>query len=140
MKFVGANVNPRIAGEARQQGTVNYFIGRPEQWRTKIPVYSRVRYSSLYPGIDLVFYGNNRELEYDLVVSPGSDPGQIKLGISGAENMRIDEDGNLILKTSAGDVAQQKPKIYQRKGTNLVAVAGDYVINGKNNEVGFRRG
>lgn len=139
MKFVGANANPRVAGEARQQGTVNYFMGTPEQWRTKIPVYSRVRYSSLYPGIDLVFYGNNRELEYDLVVSPGADPAQIKLGISGAENMRIDGDGNLVLKTVAGDVIQQKPKIYQRKGTNLVAVAGDYVINSKK-EVGFRLG
>ncbi|MGB9123773.1 MAG: SBBP repeat-containing protein [Candidatus Angelobacter sp.] len=139
MKFVGANANPRVAGEARQQGTVNYLMGTPEKRRTKIPVYSRVRYSSLYPGIDLVFYGNNRELEYDLVVSPGSDPEQIKLGISGAENLRIDEDGNLVLKIAAGDVIQQKPKIYQRKGANLVAVAGDYVINSKD-EVGFRLG
>lgn len=139
MKFVGANANPRVVGEARQQGTVNYFMGKREQWRTKIPVYSRVRYSSLYPGIDLVFYGNNRELEYDLVVSPGADPGQVKLGISGAENMRIDGAGNLVLKTAAGDVTQQKPRIYQRKGTNLVAVAGDYAINSKD-EVGFRLG
>jgi len=139
MKFVGANTNPRVAGEARQQGAVNYLMGTPEKWRTKIPVYSRVRYSSLYPGIDLVFYGNNRELEYDLVVSPGSDPEQIRLGISGAENMRIDVDGNLVLKTAAGDVLQQKPKVYQRKGKNLVAVAGDYVIRSKN-EVGFRLG
>jgi hypothetical protein len=139
MKFVGANANPCVAGEARQQGTVNYLMGTPEQWRTKIPVYSRVRYRSLYPGIDLVFYGNNRELEYDLLVSPGSDPEQIKLGISGAENMRIDADGNLVLKTAAGDVIQQKPRIYQRKGTNLVAVTGDYVINSKD-EVGFRLG
>jgi len=139
MKFVGANPNPRITGEARQQGTVNYFIGRPEQWQTKIPVYSRVRYGSLYPGIDLIFYGNNRELEYDLVVSPGADPGEIRLGISGAEDMRIEGDGNLVLKTAAGDVVQQKPRIYQRKGTNLVAVAGEYVINSKY-EIGFRLG
>ena len=139
MKFVGANANPSVAGEARQQGTVNYFMGQPEQWRTKIPVYSRVRYSSLYPGIDLIFYGNNRELEYDLVVSPGADPEQIKLGISGAESVRIDEDGNLVLKTAAGDVIQQKPRIYQRKGNNLVAVEGDYVIHSKN-EIGFRVG
>jgi hypothetical protein len=139
MKFVGANANPGIAGEAPQPGTVNYFTGKPEQWRTKIPVYSRVRYSSLYPGIDLVFYGTNRELEYDLMVSPGADPEQIKLGISGAENMRIDGDGNLVLKTAAGDVIQQKPRIYQRKGTNLIAVAGNYVISGKD-EVGFRLG
>jgi hypothetical protein len=139
MKFVGANADPRVTGEARQQGTVNYFTGKPEQWRTKIPVYSRVRYSSLYPGIDLVFYGTNRDLEYDLVVSPGSDPGQIKLGISGAENLHLDADGNLVLKTAAGDVIQQKPRIYQRKGTKLVAVDGNYLINSKD-EVGFRLG
>jgi hypothetical protein len=139
MKFVGANANPHVAGEARQQGTVNYFVGTPEQWRTKIPVYSRVRYSNLYRGIDLVFYGNNRELEYDLVVSPGADPGQIKLAVAGAEEVRIDDAGNLVLKTSQGEVVQQKPKIYQRKGTALTAVAGDYVITGKN-EIGFTLG
>lgn len=137
MRFVGANTSPKIMGESRQQGTVNYFMGKPEQWRTSIPTYARVRYSSLYQGIDLVFYGNNRELEYDLVVSPGADPGQIKFGISGAESLRLDGDGNLVLKTAAGDVIQQKPKIYQRKGAHLVAVAGEYKINGQN-EVGFR--
>jgi Beta-propeller repeat len=139
MKFVGANANPRIAGEARQQGTVNYFIGRPEQWRTNIHTYARIRYRNLYPGIDLIFHGNKQELEYDLVVSPGADPGQIKLGISGAESLRLDEDGNVVLKTAAGDVVQQKPRIYQRKGNNLVAIAGDYVINSKD-EISFRVG
>ena len=140
MKFVGANANPRVAGEARQPGTVNYLIGKPEQWRTKIPVYSRVRYSSLYPGVDLVFYGTNRDLEYDLVVSAGADPGRIKLAVAGAEEVRIHDEGNLVLKKlSQGDVIQQKPKIYQRKGTRLTAVAGDYVITGKE-EVGFRLG
>ena len=139
MKFVGANAHPRIAGEAKQPGTVNYFAGKQNEWRTTIPVYARVRYRSLYPGIDLVFYGNNRELEYDLVVSPGADPGRIKFGISGAENLHLDADGNLVLKTADGDVIQQKPRIYQRKGASLVAVAGDYVINSKD-EVGFRLG
>jgi hypothetical protein len=67
MKFVGANTSPAIEGEARQSGTVNYFAGKPNEWRTNIATYARVRYRSLYPGIDLVFYGNNRELEYDLV-------------------------------------------------------------------------
>jgi hypothetical protein len=139
MKFVGANSSPTIEGEARQSGTVNYFSGKPDQWRTNIATYARVRYHSLYPGIDLVFYGNNRELEYDLVVSPGADPRQIKLAVAGAEEIRIDAEGNLVLKTAAGDVIQRKPKIYQRKGTTLTAVAGDYVITGKN-EVGFRLG
>jgi len=139
MKFVGANAHPRIAGEAKQSGTVNYFAGKPNEWRTKIPVYSRVRYSSLYPGIDLVFYGNNRELEYDLVVAPGADPGRIKLKVTGADQIRIDDEGNLVLNTSQGEVMQEKPRIFQRKGTTLTAVVGEYVMTGKN-EVGFRLG
>lgn len=139
MRFAGANPDPAMQGEARQPGTVNYFAGKPDQWRTKIPTYARVRYRNLYRGIDLVFYGNNRELEYDLVVSPGADPGRIRLGISGAETMRIAAGGNLVLETPAGDVIQQKPKIYQRRGTNLIAVTGNYVISGKD-EVGFRLG
>src|SRR6478672_2334886 len=131
MKFVGANTSPTIEGEARQSGTVNYFAGTPDQWRTKIPTYARVRYRSLYPGIDLVFYGNNRELEYDLVVSPGSDPGQIRFALQGAESMRIDEEGNLVLATQAGDVIQQKPRLYQRSGATLKPVSGEYVITAK---------
>lgn len=139
MKFVGANTDGQIAGEDKQPGTINYFAGKPSEWRTKIPTYARVRYRSLYHGIDLIFYGNNRELEYDLVVSPGADPKRISLKISGAENLHLDADGNLILKTAAGDVVQQKPRVYQRKGNNLLAVEGDYVITGKD-EVGFRLG
>src|SRR6476646_8039660 len=128
MKFLGTNSNASIAGEEKQPGTVNYFSGKPDQWRTKIPTYARVRYRSLYPGIDLVFYGNNRELEYDLVVSPGSDPGQIRFALQGAESMRIDEEGNLVLATQAGDVIQQKPRLYQRSGATLKPVSGEYVI------------
>jgi hypothetical protein len=137
MRFAGGNRMPVIEGEDKQPGIVSYFAGKPEQWRTNIPTYARVRYRSLYPGIDLVFYGNHRQLEYDLVVSPGADPAQIKLGIAGAESLRLDADGNLVMKTSAGDVVQQKPRIYQRKGSDLVAVAGRYVITGKD-EIGFR--
>jgi hypothetical protein len=139
MQFVGANENPKIRGEHRQQGTVNYFMGKPEAWRRKIPTYERVRYHSLYPGIDLVFYGSNQELEYDLVVTPGADPGQIRFALQGAKSMRIDEAGNLVLATQAGDVIQQKPKVYQRSGATLKPVSGEYVITARN-EVSFRLG
>jgi Beta-propeller repeat/Bacterial Ig domain len=139
MKFVGANTSPVIEGEVRQPGTINYFAGKPDEWRTKIPTYARVRYRSLYRGIDLVFYGNNRELEYDLVVASGADPGQIKLAVAGAGNIRIDGEGNLVLATQAGDVIQQRPKVYQRSGATLKPVSGEYVITARN-EVGFRLG
>jgi beta-propeller repeat-containing protein len=138
MKFLGTS-NAAIAGEGKQPGTVNYFIGKPDQWRTKIPTYARVHYRGLYPGIDLVFYGSDRELEYDLVVAPGADPGRIKFAVEGAQKIRLDGDGNLVLETSSGDVVQQKPRVYQRNGTTFNPVAGDYAIVGKN-EVGFRLG
>jgi hypothetical protein len=137
MKFMGANGAPKITAEDRQQGVVNYLSGTRDQSRTGIPTYARVRYSALYPGIDLVFYGNNRQLEYDMVVSPGADPSRIKFGISGADKMSIDSKGNLVLKTINGNLIQQKPRIYQRKGAKLVEVAGNYVISGKD-EVGFQ--
>jgi len=139
MKFAGANHNARVSGEDRQAGVVNYFAGRPDQWRTNIHTYSRIRYHDLYPGIDLIFHGNKQELEYDLVVSRGADPGQIKLAIAGADEIKIDAQGNLVLKTSQGEVVQQKPKVYQRKGTTLKAVSAEYVISSKD-EVGFRLG
>lgn len=137
MKFLGTS-NAEIAGEKRQQGTVNYFSGKPDQWR-KIPTYARVRYRGLYPGIDLVFYGSDRELEYDLVIAPGADPGRIKFAVEGAQKIRLDGDGNLVLETSSGDVVQQKPRVYQRSGTTFNPVAGEYAIVGKN-EVEFRLG
>ena len=137
IRFAGGNRMAAIEGEDKQPGIVSYFAGKPEQWRTKIPTYARVRYRNFYPGIDLVFYGNHRQLEYDLVVSPGADPAQIKIGIAGAESLKLDADGNLVMKTAAGDVVQQKPRIYQHKGSDLIAVAGRYVINGKD-EIGLR--
>lgn len=137
MKFSGANSNSAIAGEKRQPGTVNYFRGRPDAWLTKIPTYARVRYRGLYPGIDLVFHGNNRQIEYDLVVSPGADPRLIRLQVEGAEKARIDADGNLVLQTAVGDVVQKVPRIYQRIGGVLTRVSGEYVLTGKR-EIGFR--
>ena len=74
-----------------------------------------------------------------MVVSPGADPERIRFAVEGAEAIRMDADGNLILKTSQGEVMQQKPKIYQREGARLAKVEGDYVITGKN-EIGFRLG
>jgi len=139
MKFLGANANSPLDGEDKQPGTVNYFVGKPEEWLTKVPTYARVRYRNLYPGIDLLFYGNNRELEYDVVVSPGADPEQLRFAVQGAQQVRIDEAGSLVITTSAGDLVQQKPKTYQRKGSQLVPVSGEYVVTAKN-EVGFRLG
>lgn len=109
MKFSGANTAPVISGQERLQETSNYFIGNdPSKWRTRIPKYAKVRYREVYPGIDLVFYGDQKRLEYDFVVSPGSDPSKIKLEFQGAEKVSLDEKGNLVLQLKDGEVIQQR--------------------------------
>jgi hypothetical protein len=75
MKLIGANPQPPVAGLEELPGKVNYFIGNdPTKWRTNVPTYTKVKYEDVYPGVDLVYYGNQRQLEYDFVVAPGADP------------------------------------------------------------------
>jgi hypothetical protein len=114
MRLVGANPAPRIAGAARLPGTVNYFIGDdPARWRTGVPTYASVGYRDVYPGVDLVYYGQRGQLEYDFVVAPGVDPGVISLAFEGAESVATDARGDLVLRTASGDVRFLKPHVYQ---------------------------
>src|SRR5438552_3941732 len=110
MAFAGASSQPHIAGEKELAGKVDYFIGNdPAKWRTNVPTYAAVRYEGLYPGIDLVYYGNNRELEYDLVVAPGADPSQISLRFKGADKLEVDAQGDLVLHTAVGGIHKPRP-------------------------------
>src|SRR5579872_2847187 len=91
MKLLGAHPGAGIAGESQQDSTTNYFIGNdPSKWRTSVPNYGRARYRSLYPGIDLVYYGHDGTLEYDWIVTPGADPREIRLTFENADRVRID--------------------------------------------------
>src|SRR5580700_7412409 len=93
LQLAGANPHAAVLEEDRQITRTNYFIGKdPAKWRTGIPNYSRVRYSDVYPGIDLVYYGNQSRLEHDFVVAPGADPARIRLALDGAQRVRIDRD------------------------------------------------
>jgi beta-propeller repeat-containing protein len=115
MKLEGANTTPRISGEARQEAQANYFIGNdPAKWIRHVETYSRVLYSSVYRGVDLVFYGNERQLEYDFTVAPGGDPRAIKLRFEGADDIELDSDGSLVLHTAAGPVTHHRPVAYQQ--------------------------
>src|SRR5204862_3585507 len=82
MKLVGANRTAKVTGLDELPGKSNYFIGNdPKKWRTDVPTYAKVRYQDVYPGIDLVYYGNQRQIEYDFVVAPGADPKAIALAV-----------------------------------------------------------
>jgi|GEM_PF-3423386 len=93
---LGANKHPEIVAEGLQKGKVNYFIGNnPEEWRTNIPTYGAVVYKEIYKGIDITFYGNNRQLEYDIIVKPGADPSRVRFTYEGIEDLRVNKDGDL---------------------------------------------
>jgi hypothetical protein len=130
-----ATANP--AGEGLLPGTANYFVGSDQSaWRTGVPTYARVRYGEVYPGVDLVYYGNQRQLEYDFAVAPNADPTAIRLQFSGVTKVKIDGDGNLILSAQSGDIAFRKPVIYQERNGHRDLVAGRFTL-GKRHTVGF---
>jgi hypothetical protein len=129
INFAGSNANPRVEGLELQPGRSNYFIGRdPSRWRTNVPLFQRVKYANLYPGVDLVFYGHDGKLESDYVLSPGADPDQIALQIEGAQSVKSDPQGDLVLSTNAGNVVLREPHAFQEiAGTNK-EVEAHYVL------------
>ncbi|MFQ5741382.1 MAG: hypothetical protein ACE5JX_20485, partial [Acidobacteriota bacterium] len=140
MKMVGANATPRVRGLEELAGRVHYLVGDdPSQWRTQIRSYGKVRYEDIYPGIDLVFYGSQRQLEYDFVVAPGADPRRLRLLFEGATGLRLDPEGNLVLSTAAGEILQRRPTLYQSVDGSRKPVSGHYVLE-EGNQVGFEIG
>jgi hypothetical protein len=133
MQLQGANPAPAIAANEPLPGRSNYFIGsNRDKWVTDVPSYGRVKYSGIYPGVDLEFYGNQRHLEYDFAVAPGADPKVISLKIDGAQKLAINSHGDLILHTPDGDSKFQKPFVYQMVGAERREVAGNYALASSN--------
>jgi hypothetical protein len=138
MSLVGAAPAPLVSGSEELPGKMNYFTGKdPAKWRTNVPTYAKVHYRDVYPGIDLVYYGNQRQLEYDFVVAPGADPKKIVLGFKGADKVGIDSQGDLVLHAPGGAIRQKKPVIYQEVDGVRQEIAGSYVRKGVK-RVGFK--
>jgi hypothetical protein len=133
LQFVGAAPNPNVVGLDRLPGVVNYYLGRDAAHRrTGIPTYARVKYQEVYPGVDVMFYGNEGHLEHDFVVSPrrGGNPRQITLSVKGADGIQIDRQGDLVLDTAGGEVRLRKPFLYQEVNGQRRQIAGGYVLKG----------
>jgi hypothetical protein len=140
MKLLGANRAPAVSGMDEMPGKSNYFIGNDaKKWHTNVPTYAKVKYKSVYSGIDLVYYGNQRHLEYDFVVAPGANPRRIQLGLRGARKISRSEDGDLVLAMDAGEIRCHKPVVYQEKGGVRREIAAHYVVK-HGNWVGFEVG
>jgi hypothetical protein len=131
VKLVGSNPWPHVTGLDELPGKSNYFIGNdPAKWRTNVPTYGKVRYENVYSGIDLLYYGNQRQLEYDFIVAPGADPRAIRLAVEGEEKLRIDGQGDLVLKAKGSDLRLLQPVIYQECSGVRQWIGGNFVIQG----------
>ena len=139
MKLAGANANARLNAIDRLPGRTNYFLGNDSsKWRENVPQFARVGYEDVYPGINLVFYGNQGRLEYDFQVAPGSDPSRAELQFNGAKNVQI-QGGALVIATDAGDVRLEAPVVYQEVAGRKQPVVGKFELRGRN-RAGFAIG
>lgn len=138
IQFIGANTNSMIRGLDEQECKSHYFIGHDAtQWITEVPNFSKVAYHELYPGIDAIFYGNGKCLEYDICVSPGANPNNVHLRLEGAQEIALDHQGNLDIRLGEGRVTQMKrPFVYQEVVGQKQEIAGDFVLLA-HNEIGF---
>jgi beta-propeller repeat-containing protein len=140
MTLVGAKKSPQAIGIDRLPGVSNYATGGDRsKWLTGVPSYARVRYKSVYAGIDVEYYGKQTQLEYDFVVEPGADPSLIRLAFHGADRLVLNNAGELVLEVDGAEVRQARPVLYQEIDGVRLLISGGYRLLGTN-VVGFEIG
>jgi hypothetical protein len=157
MKLLGANPSPVVSGREQMPGRSNYFIGNDaNKWQTDVPNYAQVRYQDIYPGVDLIYYGNQGQLEYDFLVAPGSDPKAIRWNVAPGllpaasrnpqkRQLQIARNGDLVVKLNGGEIRFHRPIAYQDENSGTGAshpegrkfIDAGYVLEAKN-QVGIR--
>jgi hypothetical protein len=140
MQLAGVNPHAQPVGEETLPGTANYFVGQDaSHWHRNIPTFAKVRFAAVYPGVDLVYYGNQRQLEYDFIVAPGASAQPIQLHFAGATALQLDASGNLVIAADHGQIAFHKPILYQTAGSKRLPVQGEFKLLA-GNTVGFATG
>jgi len=131
--FVGANSNPQVIGTNVMEYKCNYFIGNdPNEWHTDVLNYESIIYEEIYSGIDLKYYGNGIEMEYDFIVSPGADPSQICVCYEGAKSISVNDNGELMVETDWESVIESKPLVYQEQAGKRIPIECSYTLKGEN--------
>ncbi len=129
MRLLGANQSAPGTKLEPLPGRVNYYHGNdPAKWRTDVRTYGRIRYEEVYPGIDLVYYGNQQQLEHDFIVAPGADPASIRMTYESTGGTALTESGDLLLHTDAGDLRQLRPVSYQEVNGERQPVESRYCL------------
>jgi len=136
MQMAGANPSPEITPQGLLPGATNYLVGNdPSSWRTNVAGFARVKYRDIYRGIDLMYYGNQQQLEYDFVVAPGADPRQIQIVFDGAGKLKVDRNGDLVMRAAGQWLRFRSPTLYQEIHGEKRPVKGQYALRGR--RVGF---
>lgn len=130
IRLVGAKPDAPARGELAAPGTINYFRGPESRWVTGVPAFGRIRFEQVYPGIDVIYYWREGDLEYDFEVSPGADPGLIRLHAEGADELRIDARGDLVLRSGKHQTRHHSPRLFQRTPEGVREVAGRFRLDG----------
>jgi hypothetical protein len=129
MRLVGADASAEAEGADELEGKANYFVGDdPSKWRANVQTFGRVRYAEVYRGVDVVYYGNQRQLEYDLRVAPGADARAVSLEFEGADKVELGDGGELLLTLGESVVRQPKPFVYQETAGTRREVEGGYAV------------
>lgn len=128
MTLLGASRDPVVEGVEALPGTVNYLRGRDSKaWQRNIRTYARVLYRNVYPGVDLVYYGNEGQLEYDFIVAPQASPATIVIALEGA-SLAVDATGDLVARIADGEIRLRKPATYQEFDGVRVPIRSDWVL------------
>ena len=133
LAFIGVKASPHAEASEQLSGRANYFIGSdPHKWRTNVPLYGRVKMHDLYPGIDVAYYGNQQQLEQDIIVAPGADLSAVSMIAMGAKGLSLDQAGNLVVAMQDGDVLLHKPVAYQQIQGSRREVPATYLLTAGN--------
>lgn len=131
VSMAGSNPSPEVEGLDLQPGKANYLIGNdPSRWHRNVPLYGRVRYRDVYSGIDALYYGNQRQVETDFVVGPGSHPEEIQLRIDGGKTLRLDNEGDLVVGNASGDLTIRRPIAYQMTNGGRREIGANFALRG----------
>jgi len=129
MQIVGANPGAQVSGDSPLVGQVNYLVGnQPAHWQSGVTTFAKVRVENIYAGINVVYYGNGRQLEYDFDLAPGTNPQTIALRFDGAEKISVNSQGELVVSLNGGEVIQHQPVVYQEVGGTRHEISGGYKL------------
>jgi len=138
MKFVRANDRVVVSGLEELPTRINYLLGSDSaRWHTGLKTFAKVGYKGIYPGIDLVYYRNSSDFEYDFILHPNADSNLIRMSVTGAESVRVTGEGDLVLESGSGIVLCHRPGAYQLSGKRREAIDGRYVLL-SGSTVGFK--